>query len=155
MPKKVPSIFLCHSRTDNTLVDLISRSLEQSDFQLWRDETIEAGEDWYEAIQQSLEKAKIFLLIITPESFQSEWAQFEIGAALGRASKSKDVRVIPVILGSAEGKDIPKAIRNLDCLYAQNWNYEELIGRIHKRLLESTGAGGSEDPNTRPEEGEC
>lgn len=151
MAKRNPSIFLCHSYRDTSLIDLITRSLEEANFKIWEDADTKVGENWQEVIQSRLEQAKVFLLLITPQSLSSKWTQFEIGAALGRASVSEDVRIIPIILSDTEEEKLPMSIRKLDCLYAKNWNYQELIARIQERLKESTSDDASEDPNNAME----
>jgi len=62
--------------------------------------------------------------------------------------------VIPIILGDAEEKGVPEGIRNLGCLYAKDWDYEQLISRIRTRLLKSVEVEEAEEPSGRLEKDE-
>jgi hypothetical protein len=73
----------------------------------WHDRNISAGSEWAEEIDERLRRAKIILLLISPDFIASDYCYgIEMKLALERHEKG-EARVIPVILRPADLKDTP------------------------------------------------
>jgi hypothetical protein len=55
-------------------------------------ESIESGEEWYQAILEGLKKSQVVIALLSPNSVDRRWINFEAGFGLGRGA-----RVIPVV----------------------------------------------------------
>ena len=104
------------SREDASLAKFIASLLERSGTETWGDEKdVRAGEDWHEQLADHLEKANVYVLLVTPHYLQSSWGNFEMGVALSRAARSEDVSVLPVTVGVGPD-EIPPALRSFKTL---------------------------------------
>jgi len=71
-------LFISYSRRDKTYTQQLTEHLVSSGFNLWIDSQIEYGDTWFHEIDQAIQSCAAFLLVMTPESYQSEWVQKEI-----------------------------------------------------------------------------
>ncbi len=70
-------IFISYSSTNRDFALQIEERLEQF-FNVWIDrEGIEGGMQWEKAITEALKECTVFIVIVTPESNQSEWVARE------------------------------------------------------------------------------
>src|SRR5258708_16465006 len=66
--------------------------------EVWYDREINAGTEWEREISQSLNKAQIIMLLVSPDFMNSDyWYGIEMQQALARDQRG-EARVIPIIL---------------------------------------------------------
>lgn len=65
-------------------------------------ESISAGEDWLESIQQAIMQSTMVIVLCSPESVYRPWIQFEAGAAWMR-----DIPIIPICHRDLKVADLP------------------------------------------------
>jgi hypothetical protein len=76
-------VFVSHSHRDNAWCRQFVPLLQQAGLDVWYDEKgLSAGAAWISVIEKELQSREIFLLILTPDSWQSEWVQREIQLAM-------------------------------------------------------------------------
>lgn len=92
------NIFISYSRTDTTYAMSLADDMERRGFNVWIDrEGIHHGSDWFRKIEQAIAHADAVVVIMTPESEQSEWCEREIMLA------QRDQKLIfPVLLRGRE-----------------------------------------------------
>jgi len=91
-------VFISHSSTNNDLVRKISDELRRSGMDVWDDtREILPGENWAQKTSQALEESQAMIVLLTPESIDSKWINWEIEFALGKSAYNK--RLIPVLVG--------------------------------------------------------
>ncbi|MCA0454907.1 MAG: toll/interleukin-1 receptor domain-containing protein [Chloroflexi bacterium] len=100
MPDKIP-LFISHLHQDKTLVGLVHRLIDNVFSRVFdvfntSGNPPEAGKKWRDEIRNSLDRAKVVLVILTPESAQRDWVLFESGAAW-LAAENQEKRLIPCI----------------------------------------------------------
>jgi hypothetical protein len=115
MPSDKPSVFISYARDDASLAKFIAGQLEHSGVETWRGEEPEAGGDWQQELARKLEEATLFVLLITPSYLQSRWNNFELGVALARSARSKDVQILPLTFGVSSAQ-LPPPLRQLQIL---------------------------------------
>jgi hypothetical protein len=101
-------IFLSHSHRDSALAERIEREFEKLGLPTFTARDIRAGEDWRKAIETSVRRADMLLLLIaSPEAAASSWMGYEAGMAeaLGKrvmvlASDRHSVSELPIDLAS-------------------------------------------------------
>ncbi len=92
------NIFISYSRTDTDYAIRFADDMERRGFNVWIDrEGIHHGSDWFRKIEQAIAKSDAVVVIMTPESEQSEWCEREIMLA------QRDQKLIfPVLLRGRE-----------------------------------------------------
>jgi hypothetical protein len=92
------NIFISYSRTDTPYAMSLADDMERRGFNVWIDrEGIHHGSDWFRKIEQAIAHADAVVVIMTPESEQSEWCEREIMLA------QRDQKLIfPVLLRGRE-----------------------------------------------------
>ena len=99
MPVK---IFFCYAHEDESYLNKLKAYLRplqrQGLIDVWHDRDISAGTEWEHEITQHINKAKIILLLVSPDFMNSDYCySVEMKRALERHER-KEAIVIPVIL---------------------------------------------------------
>ncbi|HEY0050497.1 MAG TPA: toll/interleukin-1 receptor domain-containing protein [Pyrinomonadaceae bacterium] len=120
-------VFLSYAHKDIDLAKKIEAVLEGEGLQVWNAETeILPGDNFAEKISDALKASDAMVVLLTPESLNSKWIQWEIEYAL--SNKSYNRRVIPVLVGSEESvslESIPWILRKLQMIRLSKPEYAE------------------------------
>jgi hypothetical protein len=101
-------VFISYSREDRAFVDRLSKDLRLGGITTWQDtKEIAAGENWREAIEQSLRQASVMLYVASTQSAASHWMTKELEAVFSRGT-----RVIPLILDNQGEQELPVFLRD-------------------------------------------
>jgi hypothetical protein len=105
-PSDLMEVFFSYAHEDEVLRDELAKHLKllerQGVIKAWSDRNITAGEEWKNVIDERLESANIILLLISADFLASDYCyDIELDRALER-HKSKEARVIPIILRSSD-----------------------------------------------------
>lgn len=91
MPGK--SVFLSHSSKDDAIVRSLRNALESLGIETWDDaQWLTAGDLLSPELQQAVERADYFLVVVSRDALDSEWVEREIGFAQAAHKK-----VIPLV----------------------------------------------------------
>ncbi len=71
-------LFISYSRRDSDYAQSLTDYLQNSGFNVWIDSQIEYGDAWFRDIEQAIKSCAAFVLVMTPDSYESEWVQKEI-----------------------------------------------------------------------------
>jgi len=82
-----------------------------------------------DAFEKALKEADIYILLLTPNSIESLWVNFEIGVAVSRQEVSL---VIPVLLKDAI---VPPQLSSLQYLDGRNVSTSQLGETISKLIM--------------------
>jgi tetratricopeptide (TPR) repeat protein len=127
-------IFISYSRSDKRDVEqFISYLPANYKRQIWYDKDIKAGEEWWQRILNQIEKADIFIFLISNEALLSEHCQKEFRQALNLKK-----HIIPVIMRRCDlnnaPSDICEVIKSIHWINMQDGmtidNYRELLDAI-------------------------
>ena len=98
-------IFICYSRRDASFVRRLSEALEQAGKDIWVDwQDIPPSADWMERIYQAIENARTFVLVLSPDSLESEVCERELAHA---AAQNK--RILPLVAENVDPRMVPAA----------------------------------------------
>jgi TIR domain/prokaryotic YEATS domain len=105
------SVFISYARRDGRLAERLQNHLaalrREGVVQDWLDRRITPGENWEKAISDQLEKADVFLALVSPSFFASEYISgIEMSRALER-NESGAALVLPVILRPVDWEHTP------------------------------------------------
>ncbi len=74
-------IFVSYSRADSDYARRLVDHLTRAGFNVWMDNRIDHGEDWWLTIVKALKHCAAFIVIMTPSSDESRWVQREVTIA--------------------------------------------------------------------------
>lgn len=75
-------IFISYSREDQTYTRKLADDLRQRGFEVWMDDRIDFGDRWWRTIVQAIRASAAFVVVMTPDSEESEWVEREVMLAL-------------------------------------------------------------------------
>jgi TIR domain len=105
-------LFISYSSKDRKFVNDLCIRLSKAGVTFWLDlNEIKPGEYIRDKISRGIDSARFMLLILSPNSVQSEWVKREIDAAMIREIESKNVTVIPLLIGDVLPNDCPSDLR--------------------------------------------
>jgi hypothetical protein len=82
MPDVSSSIFISYSRQDQDYVKNLISAFEKRGLSVWLDDRIDYGSAWQQVIEEHLRACQVFVLVMTPRSYESHWVQCELSCAL-------------------------------------------------------------------------
>ncbi len=125
------SAFISYSRTNSAFAVRLAKDLKSAGYAVWLDQLdIATGTRWDDEIEIALEACTTFMIVLSPESMQSQNVKDEIGYAI---DAGKDI--LPVRIKSG---DIPLRLRRFQYVDFTTRPYEESLKEI-KSLLTITG----------------
>lgn len=133
-------VFISHSSKDIDLVRRIADGLKESGMDVWDDtREILPGENWAEKIAKALEESQAMVVLLTPDSLNSKWMEWEIEYALGKMAYNN--RLIPVLIGEPrefQRQNIPWIFRHLKMIYLpEQGRNKESIKQIAEAIQEA------------------
>ncbi len=103
-------VFISYSADAKKVAESLADSLRKEGVATWSDfANISPGERVYDQLQQALDQARVYLLIVGPRNLMRESQDREWQGALERTWTDPDKRIIPVLVGHAEA---PAFLRN-------------------------------------------
>jgi hypothetical protein len=85
--------FLSYAREDKERVRDIAEILIQAGHDPWFDDALLPGQDWKQKLSQAIHECDSFIYILSPESVESEWCQWEFKEAVKQGKP-----IIPIML---------------------------------------------------------
>ena len=90
-------IFVSYSHKDTKYAHELAASLQSMGFEVWIDERLDYGAQWPQELQKQLDGCSAFILIMSRNSYASEWVQSELQRA-----KRKLKPIFPLLLDGDE-----------------------------------------------------
>ncbi len=127
-------IFLSHSSVDKPFVRRLASRLKNDGFNVWLDEKeLVPGDKLASKLAQAIESSKIFLIVISENSINSNWLKYELELAL-RKMVEDDVRLIPILKGDVRLPDQLKGIIYADFRTKYKIGYKNLIRALDSEI---------------------
>jgi hypothetical protein len=86
-------IFISYSHKDRAYVHKLQDALQNEGFEVWIDDRIDYGTRWPKVIQDQLDSCSVFIVVVSENSYESEWVQNEVARA-----KRKVKPIFPLLL---------------------------------------------------------
>ena len=106
----MPSVFLSYSREDRTWRDHLTKHLsvfeEEGLLDIWDDERIEAGADWFKEIEAAIAKASVAVLLVSADFLASKFIRREEIPRLLERRATEGLTVMPVIVRSCAWHEV-------------------------------------------------
>ena len=74
-------IFISYSHKDKDYVHKLQEALQNEGFDVWIDDRIDYGTQWPKVIQDQLDACDAFIVVVSENSYESEWVQNEVARA--------------------------------------------------------------------------
>ncbi|MEO7838040.1 MAG: toll/interleukin-1 receptor domain-containing protein [Anaerolineales bacterium] len=124
--------FISYSRDNSDFAVRLAKDLRMAGYDIWLDQLdIHTGARWDDEVEKALEKSTTFLMILTPESIQSQNVKDEVGYAIDNGKY-----ILPVLLKPCK---IPFRLRRFQFVDFTNQPYQESLTEIQD-LLSNTNA---------------
>lgn len=90
-------IFISYSRRDQDYARKLADHVRQNDFNAWIDDRIDYGDLWFKEIEKAIKVCGAFVVVMSPDSEESEWVLREILIA-----KREKKPIFPLLLKGQE-----------------------------------------------------
>jgi Archaeal ATPase./TIR domain. len=106
--------FISHSGFDKIIVKELAHKLKNENvwFDLW---DMESGDVLSEKIETGIDEAKIFLLILSNNSINSNWVKYELNMAIIKYLENEDYRIVVARIDKVEVPLRLKPFLRIDC----------------------------------------
>lgn len=115
----IPKVFISYSHKDEVfkdeLVIMLTGLQRQNIIDTWQDRRIEAGENWFEAIQNAMQECEIAILLVSSDFIASRFIQEEELSKLFQRRVDEGLLVIPIIVRACLWQSEP-IIKDLQAL---------------------------------------
>ena len=96
-PHEPARIFLSYSSKDSDYATMLTEAFEGFGLPVWNDSRIEYGAQWPRVLQEHLDACGVFVVIMTSNSYASDWVHSEVSRA-----KRKGKTIFPLLLEGHE-----------------------------------------------------
>jgi len=147
------SCFISYSTKDQAFTDRLYADLQNKGVRCWfAPQDIKAGEKLHEQIDDAIRLHDKLLLILSPQSMESEWVKTEIAKARKREVRDQRRVLFPIRLAPFEilrdwecfdadtGKDSAREIREYFIPDFSNWKNHDSYREAFERLLKDLKA---------------
>ena len=118
-------VFISYSRKDLAFVERLAKDLQSAGLGVWYDLSgLDGGARWGQEIQSAIQRSQIFVVVLSPNSIDSEWVEKEFMYA-----NSLKRKIIPLLYQPCE---TPMWFINLHFIDVQGPNYENHLWIILK-----------------------
>jgi formylglycine-generating enzyme required for sulfatase activity len=124
------STFISYSRAHSAFVVRLARDLKSAGFDVWLDQLdIPKGARWDDAIEAAVEKSSTFMIVLSPESIESQNVKDELSYAIDAGK-----HILPVVIQPCK---IPLRLRRFQYVDFTDKPYKDSLADI-KHLLGNT-----------------
>lgn len=129
MEDNIYQTFISYPRKNAEFARKLALELKSAGFQIWFDQIdIPAGSRWDDEVQNALTECAVFMVILTPESIESQNVKDEISYAI-----DSHKRILPVLLKNCE---VPFRLRRFQYVDFTMLDYDDGV-EIAKKYLTS------------------
>jgi hypothetical protein len=109
------TIFVSYSHRDQRWLSRLQVHLRPLERRLrvhvWADTQLKAGDEWRTEIRESLDKARVAILLVTPDFIASDFIYDNELPPLLSAAESKGTLIVPIIIGYSQFENIKELSR--------------------------------------------
>jgi TIR domain-containing protein len=130
-------LFISYSRRDIDFARKLAADLEKAGYDVWWDiSDLRGGDDWVRVIPAAIAASQYILVVLSPNSAESEWVEKEYTQALSLRKK-----IIPILLTATS---VPFALNTINYVNFASGDYFDNL----KNLLSALGYTG--EPSVAP-----
>lgn len=128
-------IFISYSRKDIDFVRKLAGDLEKANYDVWWDLTdLRGGDEWVTRIAAAIEASDTVIVVLSPNSIESEWVRKEYTQAIGLHK-----RIIPIMFAPSP---VPFALNTINYVNFVSGEYQDNFASL------LTALGYTDEPPT-------
>jgi hypothetical protein len=138
-------VFLSYSRQNAELVAKLIHDLQAAGINIWYDQTLTGGQRWWDNILENIANCDVFVLALSPESWQSEACKSELQyvAKLGKT-------ILPVLISDRININLlPAPLNQIQITDCRRGDSESVLALI-KSIYSASPAPPLPDPLPSP-----
>ncbi len=121
-------VFLSHNFKDKLVVRKLAERLYSDGLRVWFDEwVVRAGDDIYLTIEKGLEESRVLVLVMSPNTFRSDWVSLERSTSLFRDPANHQRHFVPLLLADCKIPDVLRRYKYIDFRKEEESAYVELL----------------------------
>ena len=135
-------VFISYTKKDIEIYNQMRAALIQQGVSVFDDRQLSSGTKWTAAIETAIQNAKIFIPIITNNSFSSEWTLHEVDFALECAEKSGSL-IVPVFDDKVDldrAQNLKEKLELLSCVLVENEQVLDVANQLAERIYKLLSA---------------
>lgn len=118
-----PQVFISYSRKDIKFARRLAADLETAGFDVWWDiSDLKGGDDWVRFIPAAIQASRFFVVLLSPDSVQSEWVAKEYSYALRLRKK-----IVPAMIRQC---DVPFALNTINYVDFIHDEYDTAVNNL-------------------------
>jgi hypothetical protein len=103
-------VFISYAEDTKPLAKKLAYALQREGIRTWADfKDLKPGQLWKDEVESALDKAQWFVILVSPHSQSTRWAEVEWRLALTKAWSDSSKVLIPVVVG---GNEAPPFLRD-------------------------------------------
>lgn len=135
-------VFISYSRKDIGIARKLAGDLERAGYDVWWDITdLHGGDDWVRTLPAAIASARFFIILLTPNSVESEWVRKEYTQALSLRKKIIPIMWVPC--------SVPFALNTINYINCSTGKYSEQFKNLLS-ALEFSGASAATTSDPTP-----
>lgn len=136
----MPTAFISHTHADASIARQIQRVLREMGVDTLDMESIPAGANVNQAINDMLKRADGYVFVVSPQFARSEWANVELAAAVADTTSGFAKPIVPILVGDVDpGRDLPELLRRYRWLDLRAGISPELLAGLATSLKQGFG----------------
>ena len=138
-------VFISYSPKDMPVVRELAERLKEDELRVWLDEwVIQPGDSIQQAIELGLENSRTLVLVMSKNTFASEWVTIERNTALFRDPNNQQRRFIPLRIDDCDIRDSIKQFAYVDWRNKDEEQYIKLLIACRSNIGKSTSFSSHE-----------
>ena len=129
-----PAAFLSYSSENKDVAGRLARNLIENGVDVWYDQwQMKPGDSLRRKIDEGIERAGFFLVLLTPESLASEWVATELDAGMVRRIQGY-CRLIPILRG-IQREEVPATLQGIRWVVLDDYDsgLQDLLNGLYDR----------------------
>ncbi len=152
-PIQINPVFFSYSRKDSEFVDAVEKRFDDKRIRYWRDTRHATSGPLEDIVDKAMHHGRIVLLILSKDSVESDWVQWEVKKARKLAKESKEHVLCPIALDASwETCRWPERLRDqvaeYNILDFSEWEDEDALVAAFQRLIDGLGIYYPKDVGT-------
>ena len=139
------NVFLSYSRHNAEVVTKLVHDLQAAGIDIWYDQTLTGGQRWWDNILENIAKCDVFILALSPDSWQSEACKSELQyvSILGKT-------ILPVLISDGININLlPAPLNQIQITDCRRGDSESVLSLI-KSIYSASAAQPLPDPLPAP-----
>ncbi len=144
-PIQINPIFISYRRTDSDFVEALESCLDEKRLRYWRDVHDMVSGPVEKQIESAIEYNRIMLLVLSKDSVESDWVEWEVMKARELEKETKEHVLCPIALDDSWktcgswSRVLRAQVEKYNILDFSKWEDEDAMGAAFQKLIDGLG----------------